>query len=175
MISEEHQHTGDTLTYEEERLQTIKENAELLASLGLDAAVPQGASYPNARVKPQKREATVPTRRSARIEGIQTELKRLPDDWEDRTDPPTKRTRTSLSLQEAVLTLPQGPRVSIPRAVDYVEGGGREYDVVQPLPRRFADGTSRLMFEGRWEGVFEPNLTPEEVFRQGAFGGTYYA
>jgi hypothetical protein len=31
------------------------------------------------------------------------------------------------------------------------------------------------MFEGRWEGVFKPNLTPEEVFRQGAFGGTYYA
>lgn len=43
------------------------------------------------------------------------------------------------------------------------------------LPGRHQDGTGRLIFEGRWRNVFEPNVTPEEMFRGGAFGGTFFA
>jgi hypothetical protein len=41
-----------------------------------------------------------------------------------------------------------------------------------PLPTREADG--RLRFEGRWDGVFMPNVTPEEMFEGGAFGGGFF-
>lgn len=50
-----------------------------------------------------------------------------------------------------------------------------EYAVQQPKPGRRDDGSGRLIFHGRWEGIFEPNVTPEEVLRLGSFGGSYYA
>lgn len=42
----------------------------------------------------------------------------------------------------------------------------------QPRPGRADDGT--LLFEGRWRDVFTPNLTPEDMFRGGAFGGAFF-
>jgi hypothetical protein len=75
--------------------------------------------------------------------------------------------------------LPPGERIRIPlRSVEYAaaEGGVEEdYDTVQPIPQRENGDKGRLVFEGRWKGVFVPNLAPEEVFRGGAFGGNYYA
>jgi hypothetical protein len=54
---------------------------------------------------------------------------------------------------------------------------GPEYESSEPLPSqprpgREADGT--LIFEGRWQGVFTPNVTPEEMFAGGAFGGAFF-
>lgn len=43
----------------------------------------------------------------------------------------------------------------------------------QPLPRRAKDGSNELVFEPHWDH-FRPNLTPEQVLRGGAFGGTYF-
>ena len=40
------------------------------------------------------------------------------------------------------------------------------------LPTR--DSGGRLRFEGRWDGVFTPNVTPEEMFEGGAFGGGFF-
>lgn len=42
----------------------------------------------------------------------------------------------------------------------------------QPRPVKGDDG--RLVFEGRWRGVFTPNVTPEEIFAGGAFGGSFF-
>ena len=55
---------------------------------------------------------------------------------------------------------------------------GPEYDdeeeetTTAPPPTRDVDG--RLRFEGRWEGVFTPNVTPQEMFDGGAFGGGFF-
>lgn len=68
--------------------------------------------------------------------------------------------------------LPPGERLRIPvTSVKYTEGD-EDYSATRPLPRR--EG-GRLIFEGPFEGVFIPNLTPDEVLRGGAFGGNYYA
>jgi hypothetical protein len=50
------------------------------------------------------------------------------------------------------------------------EDGGEE--TTAPLPTRDADGT--IQFEGRWAGVFTPNVSPEEMFEGGAFGGGFF-
>jgi hypothetical protein len=50
--------------------------------------------------------------------------------------------------------------------------GEEEETTTAPLPTRDADG--RLRFEGRWGGVFTPNVTPEEMFEGGAFGGGFF-
>ena len=53
---------------------------------------------------------------------------------------------------------------------------GPEYEeeetTTAPPPTRDSDG--RLRFEGRWEGVFTPNVTPQEMFEGGAFGGGFF-
>jgi hypothetical protein len=45
-------------------------------------------------------------------------------------------------------------------------------ETTAPLPTRDADGV--LQFEGRWAGVFTPNVSPEEMFEGGAFGGGFF-
>lgn len=178
------------LSYEEERQATIRANAELLASLGLQAEAIQPRAKPVVKrvpiksankAQPEKRSTRTttpaqPARRSARIEKLETEHKSLPQDWDDRQIG-SKRKRGD--DREAAI-LPRGARVTIPSAVKYInedeDADGPEIDEKkQPIPTRRDDGTGRLVFEGRWNGVFEPNLTPREVFAQGAFGGAYYA
>lgn len=59
-------------------------------------------------------------------------------------------------------TLPPGPEYS----------SGQIEREKQPRPVKGDDG--RLVFEGRWGGVFTPNVTPEEMFGGGAFGGSFF-
>lgn len=40
---------------------------------------------------------------------------------------------------------------------------------------RMEDGTGRLVFEGKFGGWFEPNVTPLEMLVGGCFGGNYFA
>jgi hypothetical protein len=177
-MSDDGNELGGDLSYEEQRIATIRSNAELLASLGLQAAGPtqpkdeERASRPVKQPKTKSSRTSKPRRRSARIENATTEHQKVPDDWDDSHGIPSKRKRTEVSL-------PKLPKVIIPAeiAVPYAageEGEDEDYSL-QPVPTRMVDGTERLIFEGRWKGVFEPNLTPEEVFRRGAFGGNYYA
>lgn len=78
--------------------------------------------------------------------------------------------------RKTAVLLPPGEkiRIPVPRSIEYDDAEEEDdYSKVQPVPTRDARG--RLVFEGRWKGVFVPNLTPEQVLRGGAFGGTYYA
>jgi hypothetical protein len=47
-----------------------------------------------------------------------------------------------------------------------------EETTTAPLPTRDAEGV--IQFEGRWAGVFTPNVSPEEMFEGGAFGGGFF-
>jgi hypothetical protein len=56
---------------------------------------------------------------------------------------------------------------------EYETQDGEEYETTSaPLPTRDEDGS--LIFEGRWRGVFKPNVTPQEMFDGGAFGGAFF-
>lgn len=110
-----------------------------------------------------------------------TQHVQLPDDWDDRR---IRSGRGGVGAVEVEINrnsiLPSGARVTIPKSVKYEddEEVAKEEDLPMSddrLPGRHQDGTGRLIFEGRWKDVFEPNVTPEEMFRGGAFGGTFYA
>ncbi|KAE8539146.1 hypothetical protein D1P53_004235 [Cryptococcus gattii VGV] len=66
----------------------------------------------------------------------------------------------------------------LPKAIAPILAPGSEYPLhrieseKQPRPVKGDDG--RLVFEGRWRGVFTPNVTPEEMFAGGAFGGSFF-
>ncbi|EST09828.1 hypothetical protein PSEUBRA_000215 [Kalmanozyma brasiliensis GHG001] len=69
-------------------------------------------------------------------------------------------------------------KLSNPAAPPLPSSGGDEvYDEVMPLPSResLADGKGRgaLVFEKEFS-QFRPNVTPDEMLREGAFGGTAF-
>ncbi|KAJ9111099.1 hypothetical protein QFC19_001298 [Naganishia cerealis] len=97
--------------------------------------------------------------------------------YEDDTSSEDASTTATNRKSVGRVSLPPGEQIRIPMSIEYaVEGISEEYyATVQPIPQRENGDKGRLVFEGRWKGVFVPNLTPEEVFRGGAFGGNYYA
>ena len=66
--------------------------------------------------------------------------------------------------------LPKQRSIQIPSGPEYDDEGELPR---QSRPTRGEDG--RLQFEGRWNGVFTPNVTPEEMFAKGAFAGAFFA
>ena len=82
---------------------------------------------------------------------------------EDDDSPTTYTTTTKAPLlQKSKAPIIPGP--------SYSDEEGEE--TTAPLPTRNADGL--IQFEGRWGGVFTPNVSPEEMFEGGAFGGGFF-
>ncbi|KAK4688281.1 hypothetical protein P7C73_g1852, partial [Tremellales sp. Uapishka_1] len=148
------------LTYEQERLRNIKENADLLKSLGLNTAPPNSAPKPKYQPvkKPRKLFTALPERRSTRVAALTSNI--ILKEEDDESPPPR---------QERFKPLPKS-RAPILPGPDYASSS--EVFVKQARPKRDAGGT--LVFEGRWKGVFTPNLTPEEMFAGGAFSGAFF-
>lgn len=144
------------------------------------------------RAKPFK--DVEPTRRSGRIKALEENIKvdpeilDLPDD-EDLFHRGGRRRRRADGPE-----LPRGKRIEVP-SVRYVDDAGPssrrskrktsevsddeeivqdDYAITYPKPTRATDGTNRLSFPGRFKDVFEPNVTPEEMLRRGAFAGGYF-
>ncbi|WWC65432.1 uncharacterized protein I303_108050 [Kwoniella dejecticola CBS 10117] len=177
--------------YEQQRIANIKERDTLLASLGLSnpstqvfGTTPRSNAHTKSklpalssaelrrkkelRVKDAAlRRAVEPTRRSGRIAAKEVEYKPLVDD-DDLTPPPPLK-----SLIPPQPYIPKGKTITLAPGPSYSDEDGEEIFKPAPRPTRGEDG--RLVFEGRWKGVFTPNLTPEEMFKGGAFGGGFFA
>lgn len=145
-------------TYEQQRLENIKKNAELLASLDLPtkplASSPVAPKPPSKKRKaPAAPRIQTATRKSARLEA----------------GPP----RGAETLNEDTLAEPKpsllrdGPAVEIPAGFDEIDW---DPDHVAAPPTRDEDGTLRFGDAPH----FTPNLTPRQVLEQGAFGGTFF-
>ncbi|KAK6906717.1 hypothetical protein I203_100704 [Kwoniella mangroviensis CBS 8507] len=172
--------------YEKERIANIKERDNLLASLGLStpskdifgiSAKPKTKtptlSPAEARRKRELRakEASLrrviePIRRSGRLAQREVEMKGLVDD-DDLTPPPPTTTTKPQPL------IPKAKTIHLAPGPSYSSSSSEETYEPAPRPRKGEDG--RLVFEGRWKGVFTPNLTPQEMFEGGAFGGGFFA
>jgi hypothetical protein len=180
-----------------------RQNQELLASLGLDrlpSTKPPSPKKPRIdrplskpRSKPFK--DVEPTRRSGRIKALQEDVKADPEILDLPDDKDLFRRGGRRRGQADGPELPMGKRIEVPsvRYVDVASSskGGRskrkaselsedeaevedDYEKVYEKPTRAADGTNRLSFPGRFKDVFEPNVTPEEMLRGGAFAGGYF-
>lgn len=117
-------------------------------------------------------------RKRPKLERNQSSLTPLDGDESSyETDTSTGSSTAASSRKRKAVVLPPGEkiRIPVPRSVEYADAPEEEedYTLVQPLPGR--DGRGRLVFEGRWKGVFVPNLPPEEVLRRGAYGGNFFA
>ncbi|WVR08451.1 hypothetical protein IAU60_005506 [Kwoniella sp. DSM 27419] len=105
-----------------------------------------------------------PTRRSGRLAAKDNEPKRE-DNGTPSSPTPARRSSPSKPL------IPKATARNIPSGPSYSPTTGPMSSA--PRPTRADDG--RLIFEGRWHDIFTPNITPEEMFNGGAFGGSFYA
>lgn len=150
-----------------------RNNAQLLASLGLQAkpstSTPQPQSQDDSkpatskskRKQPSSSSSTPafppPERKSARLRAQPAPADRIVDDDDTATTAPGPLIR---KLEPAALPEP-----------DDLDDYDPHYRA--PLPSRDADGKRCWRFEEGYE-AFTPNLSPQEIFRKGVFGGSFF-
>ncbi|KAL9115368.1 MAG: hypothetical protein Q9227_000689 [Pyrenula ochraceoflavens] len=167
---------------EAQRLENIRQQQALLANLNIKP-------LPHTKPKPVKNTTDhvskkrklvhniAPTRSSARISARQIspdplqESHQLPDNYVD-VELPRRRPRPSKPRPAVKHEYPTpSPESLIPkRNAEELRASWSEWEATAPSPMRDADGT--LHFESHSD--FTPNKTPEEILREGAFGGSYF-
>ena len=83
----------------------------------------------------------------------------------DDDEKPSGRSSRDPPARYKQLPAPIVPEISVDEEKEY------DPDYKAPAPTRAEDGT--LIFEADYTH-FTPNLTPSEMFKKGAFGGTYW-
>lgn len=114
---------------------------------------------------------STPTRSSARLQNVPAPSYKDEIKLFELVDRPTRASRPSARSRTGP-ELPQHPVDDINPAtdIDKIRAGWTSWEATQPQPTRGRDGT--FYFADAED--FTPNLSPAEMLRQGAFGGTYF-
>jgi hypothetical protein len=156
--------------YETRRLEKIKKNQALLAELDIKPLPSKQPRSSTGKPLPKRRklEESTPSRTSARIAAAPVKLSYN----EDIIAPPVILSRSK--SKQAKSTAPSTPaeiESSLPpKDVEEIQAGWTTWKPVAPIPIR--DDDNVFHFESHPE--FTPNKSPEEMIREGCFGGSYY-
>ncbi|WVQ78641.1 hypothetical protein IAT38_000728 [Cryptococcus sp. DSM 104549] len=168
----------DEERYEKERLENIRNNAALMSSLGLEPR----PKIEKDKAGPAPKKMTISAeeaRRRRESKAKEAALRRVqPSRRSGRVAARDSAAKDQRSASPAVDVTPRPRYNPLPKAVapvlapapSYTPGDGD----LGTAPRPTRDERGQLQFEGRWKGVFTPNLTPEEMFAGGAFGGSFF-
>ncbi|KAF2718269.1 hypothetical protein K431DRAFT_287773 [Polychaeton citri CBS 116435] len=164
--------------YEARRLEKIKKNQALLAELDIKPINPKRLRGEDEDQKPEKAtlkrrkiiSQAAPTRTSARIASAPQ-----PSYKDEPSLTPLPRNKAASSNPRPRSTAIEPPPVadsaSLPKkAVDDIKSGWTSWEPTAAEPTRDSSGTFR--FDDY--PSFLPNKSPEEVLREGCFGGEYY-
>ena len=158
---------------EVQRQQNIKRNQEHLRQLGIFYTPPAASSDVPKRppAKKRKLEASLPpSRTSARIasaparpsynedENVKVQVQR-----KKGSSAPLKKPKETVVKAEDVAEVPA-------KDIDSIRAGWTSWEPTAPTPVR--NEYSTFHFEG--EPLFTPNKSPEEMLREGCFGGSYF-
>lgn len=158
---------------EEQRLANLRNKEKLLAELNLGANNIQPARAQTTRrdkgavVKKRKVEALYPpTRTSTRLQqSTRPSYKEEPDSFRGLVENKTNSRRTSKHARVLVeAKLEPAPNV------DEIREGWSRWEPRGTLPTR--DGLGTFYFDDF--PTFTPNRSPEEMIREGSFGGSYW-
>jgi len=174
----------DPTDYETRRLAKIAKNQALLAELDIKPLAPperkRGAQDSTGTAVAKRRKAlkdtvTAPSRTSARIASAPAKPNYTDDVDIKAVALPRSAGRTSSKggkgklgsvVKQEIESEPLAPT----KDVDAIRTGWTDWEPAAPEPVRDAQGVFR--FEG-WE-AFAPNKSPEEMLREGVFGGSYF-
>ncbi|KAF2231475.1 hypothetical protein EV356DRAFT_535452 [Viridothelium virens] len=163
-------------TYELQRLEKIKRNAGLLKELGLDAKLKPSShdARPSKKRKLNQFDAPRPTRSSSRIAA--SERPSYSDEKvsttpipSSRSNNPRKKTTRSKNSPPPQTTKDEPIDASI-AGVEEIRAGWTDWKAEAPSPTRDTHGAFRFPDHAD----FTPNKSPEEILREGCFGGSYF-
>lgn len=163
--------------YEARRQAKIQKNQALLAELKLESALPKQTRKTDNGHRPTKKrklQETAPSRTSARIAAAP--VKPSYDDDVDIKPVPLprsapKKQRTSNKPGQLGSRMAEDTEPLIPaRNIDEIRAGWTSWMPTATPPTRDDD----RVFHFADYPDFTPNKSPEEVLREGAFGGSYY-
>ena len=171
--------------YEVQRLEYLREKQELLARLNLNSEhiAKKVKSDPDTKQPTKKRRLnteinSTPVRCSARIASAETKPS-YADDGEKynyiEPKPRSKKSRvpaikrTTSDIANEVLENNLSPLIPS-KNIDEIRAGWTAWTSTAPPPNRDDDGTFHFP---DWP-TFIPNKSPEEIIREGSFGGSYW-
>ncbi len=160
---------------EAQRQVNIKRNQEHLKQLGILYTPPStSTARDNSKrppVKKRKLEPSLPPSRiSARIASAPVKASYDEDDGPDTHQLRTKVSRLSVKKRKEA-TVRHGEVAAFPsKDLEGIRAGWTAWKPTAPSPTR--DRNSTFHFEG--QPTFTPNKSPEEMLREGCFGGSYF-
>lgn len=168
--------------WEAKRRENVKRNAALVQSLGLDNHNLERAEPQRPKAAPAKRrklETGQPTRSSARIAQVAEKPATYSEDALggaslDDDAGGGRKGRGRGTKARGRPPKPTGPAPAPSGAahpdLESIRSGWTSWEAVAPAPMRDASGVYH--FESHPE--FQPNKSPEEIMREGCFGGSYW-
>ncbi len=168
-----------TSTVEEQRLENIRRNRALLKDMGIHREVLFGDTKAavNRPTKRRKIEnAAQPSRSSARISSAASKPAYVDSSDEHSTGTQKERTTTSKSKMKGrnELAKPKIERTETSafreKDVNVLRAGWASWEATAPLQKRDEEAT----FHFPDQPLFVPNKSPEEMIREGCFGGSYF-
>ncbi|KAI2631059.1 hypothetical protein GGR54DRAFT_183371 [Hypoxylon sp. NC1633] len=167
--------------YEARRLENIKRNEALVKDLGLQEDISGPQEKVEQKAEDRKQPATKrrrlytsqPTRTSARLASASTRPAMNNGDLQEDTDLPKRRPRNrraSSPKQDESSTVEPNPQSPPGQETDALVLNWSSWNSTAPPPTRDAEGDYH--FESH--PIFTPNKSPEDIIREGSFGGTYW-
>ena len=158
---------------EEQRQANILRNKTHLKELGILYKAPAIAKKITARPPPsikRKLDPLPPSRVSARIASAPAKPAYNEDDMRD--EPARRKTTKSKYSKSAIKADTQGPiEAAVPaKDLDSIRAGWTDWEPSAPSPTRDEDN----VFHFEDQPTFTPNKSPEEMLREGCFGGSYF-
>ncbi|EPS37039.1 hypothetical protein H072_9384 [Dactylellina haptotyla CBS 200.50] len=155
--------------YESLRLENIRRNKELLKELEIDKPIlqpPPSTTQGNGTKKPaakRRKVESVPTRTSSRISASQR------PSYAEEPDIPKQRPTKATAARKSESPTVSAADLPSPKSEEDILSGWT-WKPSAPPPTRGEDGI--INFADYPD--FTPNKTPEEIIREGCFGGTYF-
>lgn len=159
---------------ETQRQENIKRNKEELRKLGILYTPPvrinNSSKGPNARKRKFDRSTLPASRSSARIASGPSRPS-YNEDEKDHATPPRKKGRQIVVKNNKQIAVKQEGISEIPaKDIDSIRAGWTAWKATAPPPTRDEEST----FHFQDEPTFTPNKSPEEMIREGCFGGSYW-
>lgn len=159
---------------ESQRETNIKRNQEQLRQLGI-YLTPSASSHnvvkrpPSKKPKPQQ--AIAPTRSSARIASTPVKHSYVSSDEDEGTSRSRKKSSRPVPKKQKPLAIKQEEAAIVPADdIESIRAGWAAWEPTASSPTR--DHESTFHFED--QPSFTPNKSPEEMLREGCFGGSYF-
>ena len=159
---------------EAQRQENIKRNQEQLKQLGIFLTPSNNTRHIEKKPPPKKRKLDhplPPSRSSARIASAPAKPSYVSEDEDETERRPRKKGAKVAPKKAKEVVLKQEEAAIVPvKDIESIRAGWTAWEVTASTPARDQEST----FHFQDQPSFTPNKSPEEMIREGCFGGSYW-